>query len=284
MNNLNLGQRVKNLTKKVITRFPIISRYLLGIFLFGAALFLGGMINKGALKDYFPYTPVLLLLLATWLLYRLDKQSLKSIGLTITRKHIFLLAFGVLIGAVAFLGSKYISALYLDETITLRNSVNISAILLSLYYILPQVATEEFLFRGYLFKKTISTTNVVIANVIFSIIFMLIHVLDENVLQNRGMIILLAVSIPVGHLLFATALLKSKTLFFPIGIHLGNNWATRHLISTSSEADSIFLLSNVVTFDTWPPFIMMLLLTNGFFLLVTLVIWKWDVLLGYLKR
>jgi membrane protease YdiL (CAAX protease family) len=156
--------------------------------------------------------------------------------------------------------------------------------LLAFYFILPQVATEEFLFRGYLFKKTIEVSNVVVANIIFSILFMLIHVLDENVLQQRGLIILLAVSIPVGHLLFATALLKSKTLWFPIGLHLGNNWATRHLISNANDSNSIFYLTDVNTFETWTPFIMFLVIFNGFFLLVTFIIWKWDKIVVLIKR
>lgn len=152
------------------------------------------------------------------------------------------------------------------------------------YFILPQVATEEFLFRGYLFKKTIKASNVVIANVIFSILFMLIHVLDENVMSNKGMVILLVITIPVGHLLFATALLKSKTLFFPIGIHLGNNWATRHLISNSNSGDSFLYITDVATFDTWTPFIISILIFNGFFLFVTLLIWKWDKISDLIKR
>ncbi len=105
---------------------------------------------------------------------------------------------------------------------------------------------------------------------------MLIHALDEGVLSNMGMIIMLGVSIPVGHLLFATGLLKSKTLYFPIGLHLGNNWATRHLISSDNSGESIFFIPNTVMFDTWTPFITMLILFNGFYLLVTFLIWKWN--------
>ena len=90
------------------------------------------------------------------------------------------------------------------------------------------------------------------------------------------MIVFFAVTIPVGHLLFATALLKSKSLFFPIGIHLGNNWATHHLISNSNSGDSFLFISEVVNFNTWTPFIISTLIFNGFFLLVTFLIWKWD--------
>ena len=98
--------------------------------------------------------------------------------------------------------------------------------------------------------------------------------LDESVLSNPGHMVLLIISIPVGHLWFATALQRSKTLFFPIGLHLGNNWATRHLISDNGNGESILVVLERVNFETWPSFIGMLLITNGVFLLVALLIWK----------
>lgn len=270
--------------KKLLNNYPNVSSYLLSICLFGLCLVISGLINKGALKEYFPYTSLILLFIATGLIYRSENKSLTAIGLNFNLKNISLLPLGVLIGGVTFLGSKFIRAFYLGESIAISDSVNCSVIFLSFYYILPQVATEELLFRGYLFKKTISITGVVIANVIFSVLFMLIHVIDGNVLSNKGMVILLVVTIPVGHLLFATALLKSKTLFFPIGIHLGNNWATRHLISSNSSGDSLLSITNATTFETWTPFLVMLILTNGFYLLITFLIWKWDKLSQLLKN
>jgi len=41
----------------------------------------------------------------------------------------------------------------------------------------------------------------------------------------------------LGHLLYATALLKSKTLYFPIGLHLGNNWASLVVFSNLDVND-----------------------------------------------
>ncbi len=264
--------------KKLIHKFPIFSKYLLALLLFGICLILSGLINKGFIKEYFPYTSVILLFIATWWLLKSDKQSLKSIGLNSSLRNWSFLPLGVLIGALCFFGAKYCRAVYLGESIEISESVNYSSLLISFYFILPQVATEEFLFRAYLFKKTINTTNVLIANVLFSVLFMLIHVLDENVLSNKGMIILLAITIPVGHLLFATALLKSKTLFFPIGLHLGNNWATRHLLVEGQSENSLMFISETTRFEAWTPFIMSILIFNGFFLLVTFLIWKWDVI------
>ena len=269
--------------KILFQKYPNASRFVLAVVLFVFALFISLILNKGVVKQYFPYTAPLLLIVATWVIYKTEKQSLGAIGLNYNLKNLSYLPLGIIIGAFAFFGARYIRALYVGETFEVSSSIRYSTILLAFYYILPQVATEELIFRGYLFKKTIEVSNVITANVIFSILFMLIHVLDENVLSNKGMILMLVVSIPVGHLLFATALLKSKTLFFPIGLHLGNNWATRHLISSSNSGDSIFYIPDVVTFETWMPFIIMLIVFNGFFLLITFVIWKWENIIAILK-
>jgi len=269
--------------KTLLKKYPIGSRFVLAILLFALALILSGLINKGVIKMYFPYASAILLGIATWLLYKTDKKSLREIGLNLSLRNISFLPLGVCIGAIAFLTTKYARALYTGESIVVSETVNYSTILYALYIILPTVAVEEFLFRGYLFKKTIDTTNVIVANVIFSILFMLIHVFDENVINNKGMMIFLIISIPVGHLLFATALLKSKTLLFPIGLHLGNNWATQHVITDSDTGDSFLYIINNASFDTWPEFIGFILIFNSVFLFFTFLIWKWDAIFGVKK-
>ncbi|MCK0108843.1 CPBP family intramembrane metalloprotease [Flavobacteriaceae bacterium S0825] len=270
--------------KILFQKHPNASRFVLAIVLFVFVLAISVIVNKGVVKQYFPYTAPLLLIVATWILCKTDKKSLYAIGINLNLKNLSFLPLGVFIGAIALFGAKYVRALYTGETMELSSSINYATMAYAFYFILPQVATEELLFRGYLFKKTIEVSNVIITNIVFSILFMLIHVLDDSVLSNKGAIIMLVIGIPVGHLLFATALLKSKTLFFPIGLHLGNNWSTRHLITNSNSGDSILYISNVATFDAWTSFLITIILFNGFFLLVTLVIWKWDKILTLFKR
>lgn len=262
--------------KSLLIKFPVLTRFLFAILLFGSALFLSGMVNKGEIKEYFPYASTIFLLAATCILFKTDNKSLHDIGLNFKLKTIVFLPFGVLIGVCAFLIAKYLRAIYTGETFNISSEINYKSILYGLYTILPTVAVEEFLFRGYLFKKTIEISSVTTANFIFSILFTSIHVFDSGVINNLPMIVFLTISIPVGHLLFATALLKSKSLFFPIGIHLGNNWATMHLITTSNDGESFFYILNKARFETWPSFITFIILWNGFYLFVTYLIWKWN--------
>lgn len=261
--------------KKLVLKYSNLYTYFLALFLFGIALFVSALINNGFIKTYFPYTAVILLAIATWLLHKRENKSLNEIGFNFKIRNLLLLPLGILIAATTFLLAKYLRALCLNETINLATEIDYKTILTTFYFILPTVAVEEFLFRGYLFKKTIELSSVVKANIIFSILFTLIHVLDDTVLNSPGKLVLLTISIPVGHLLFATALIKSKSIYFPIGLHLGNNWATRHLVSNSNE-NSIFHVTNTANFDTWFSFILFLILWNCIFLFVTFLIWKWD--------
>ncbi|WP_460218337.1 CPBP family intramembrane glutamic endopeptidase [Psychroserpens sp. MEBiC05023] len=271
--------------KTLVSKYPTISRFLLAILLYGSALFLSGIIDTPFFKRYFPFTSVLLLLIATWILFKTDNKSLKDLGLNLSLRTISFLPLGVLIGAAAFVLAKFCRGLYTGESIELTTSeINYNTILYGFYTILPAVVIEELLFRGYAFKKTIETTNIVIANIIFGVLFMLVHILDRNIMQNMGMVIFLAICIPVGHLLFATALVKSKTLFFPIGIHLGNNWATRHLLTKNNNGDSILFIPDTVSFETWTPFIMVIIIFNGVFLFVTYLIWKWNDFPSFKKK
>ena len=185
------------------------------------------------------------------------------------------LILGLVIGVAAMLAVTWLRTLYTGEVWHVSSAIDGSGLAKSLYYILPTVMVQEIMFRGYPFTRTISKYGVVKANVIFAFLFMLVHVLDRDVLQNPAQVIMLAITIPVGHLWFATALLRSKTLLFPIGLHWGNNWAVTHLAGTTDNSQSLFYLTGQQVYQTWPPFIIMLLIFNAFFLLVTLAIWKW---------
>jgi len=98
--------------KMLLQKFPVASRYIIAIILFAVVLFISMLVNKGVIKQYVPYTAPLLLALATWLLYKTERQSLKAIGLNFSLRNISFLPLGILIGAFAFFGARYLRALY----------------------------------------------------------------------------------------------------------------------------------------------------------------------------
>jgi membrane protease YdiL (CAAX protease family) len=262
--------------KLVFQKFPIATKFIFALLLFAFSLFISGLINKGLVKQYFPYSATISLLIATYILFKTDNKSLNDIGLNFKRKNLKFLPLGIVIGAIAFLIAKWLRAIYCGETFNISTEINYKTILYGFYTMLPMVAVEEFLFRGYLLKKTIEISSVIKANIIFSILFLSVHVFDNEVINSIPKIIFTVITIPVGHLLFSVALLKAKSLFFPIGIHLGNNWATQHLITTNNNGNSLLFISDIGTFETWSSFILFIILWNSFFLLVIYLMWKWN--------
>lgn len=254
-------------------KVPTTVRFLLAILLGASALVLTGVISK-----YLPvpFIDVTLLVIVTWFLYRTEGKSVKALGLNITAKHLLFLILGLLIGIAALGLENFLRSVYTGERWSINSRIDQSALWKALYIILPSVIVQELIFRGYLFAKTIEITNVVIANVILGILFMLVHVLDRHVTQNIWQLVFLIVSIPIGHLLFATALLRSKTLYFPIGLHWGNNWANSCLIGYDKNENTVFHINNPYVSQSWKSFIILLVIFNVFFLLVTFIIWKWN--------
>src|SRR5215831_16425697 len=169
--------------KDIFVRFPVISRFLLAILLGCGALILTGVISKFL---PIPFIDVTLLIIVTWLMYKTDGKSLREIGLNITTKHLFFLLLGLVIGLAALGIESFIRTIYTGEHWFINPSVDQPALWKALYMVLPSVVVQELMFRGYLFTKTIEVTNIVTANIIFSILFMLVHVLDRDVMQNTG--------------------------------------------------------------------------------------------------
>ena len=261
--------------KQFFQRFPFWSRILLALVLGCVALFLSGIIyGLFPIKPYFPFVAELLLILFTWLLYRTDGQGLSALGLNLTFRNLAYLFWGLGIGVVALTVANWLRTLYTGEVWYLSSNVDTVTLLKSLYFILPTVMVQELMFRGYLFTKTIKRYGVIWANVLFAVVFMLVHVIDRDVLQSFPRALFLFISIPVGHLWFAVALLRSKTLLFPIGLHWGNNWAVQHVLGMADNQQSLFYLTDQKVYNTWPPFFIMLIIFNVFFLLVTWAIWK----------
>lgn len=267
--------------KKVFHRYPYPAKVLLATALGAAIIMASGFVyNAVPLKPWFPFVGEALLIGATVLLYRTEKDALPPVGLSPTCRHLGYLLLGLVIGLAALWVVTWLRTFYTGEGWYLSSAVDATALLKSLYFILPSVMMQELLFRGYLFTKTVSRFGVAVANVAFAILFMLVHVLDRDVLLHPAQVVSLAVCIPVGHLWFATALLRSRTLFFPIGLHWGNNWAVQHLFGTADDRQHLFYLTHQKEVASWTSFAVLLLIFTVFFLLVTWATWKvrWPVL------
>ncbi|HKI46099.1 MAG TPA: CPBP family intramembrane glutamic endopeptidase [Balneolales bacterium] len=196
------------------------------------------------------YLSPLLLLVLTWLLYRKEGKNLSELGINFKRRNIFFLPLGIVAGILFFCVLLYLQMLRNGIQIHINQNADYTLIFSSVFVLLQGVLNEELIFRGYCLKETMNRIGFMKANLIFGFFFIVWHWIAFNAWGNY-LLMLSLVSTGFGHFLFAAALVKSETLYFPVGIHLGNNWAQRYLFSASMTGinakpshDILFILTS----------------------------------------
>lgn len=224
--------------------YPNLSRLLLFVVLILIALFLPDFLPlpRGT-QEVFPFIGLILVVLANWILYKTEKKNLDELGFNFKGINLKYLPFGLILGIAAVLAGYYLKSFLTGDKIIFHQNINYLDILKNLYWILPTAAVQEFICRSYGYKKLISIYNLRIANLVAVVVFVSMH----NIF-NIGIFgaIFYAISIVIGHFVFANALLKSGTIFFAIGIHWGSNIANNQLFTEEKLSTSILFLEKVI--------------------------------------
>ena len=194
---------------------------------------LGGFILNGLLRVPSQITNVIVIiaiLLITWLAYKKEAKNLSELGLNLKLTNLGFGILGILLGGIFIIPLVYIIALIKGYPVVFNQTFSVSYVLSGLWLLLPTVILEELVFRGICLNKTVEISGVTTANIIFATTFILSHWINLGALGNPVQMTILLIT-GLGHILYATAFLKSKTLYFPIGIHLGNNWVNLFVFS-----------------------------------------------------
>ncbi len=224
---------------------------------------------------------VIILVLLSYFLYKKEGRNLSALGLQIATSRFRYFPIGLIIGIAVFCTLLFFQKLYNGIGISLNPDARYPLVLLGLLLALPGVLMEELIFRGYCFQKAIGATGFNRANFLFAFLFVVWHWVALNAWGNYAVMLSLFTT-AFGHFLFATAFRRSGTLWFPIGIHLGNNWAARNLFgyqmagSSDAKYDAVYMLSDQgqvhSTFHTVTSY----LITFGVFLLFSALISWWH--------
>jgi membrane protease YdiL (CAAX protease family) len=197
------------------------------------AFILGGFILNGLFKIPSQLANIIVIvafLFITWAAYKKEGKNLSELGLNLNAKNIGFALLGIVLGGAFIIPLVYIIAFIKGYPVVFNQAFNGSYVISGLWLLLPAVMLEELAFRGICFKKTVEIAGVVKANFIFASLFILSHWINLGAFGNPVAMTILLIT-GLGHILYATAFLKSKTLYFPIGIHLGNNWVNLFVFS-----------------------------------------------------
>ena len=261
--------------KKLFLSYPGISRLILGALLTTLALIVSGIlpIPIPRFSEYFPFTGVLLIVLATGFMYRTENKNLSALGFDLRPGNLLFLPLGLLLGFAAYFAGFCPVMLMVNGHWRVNPGVNYRSVLQQLYWVLPAAAVQEFLIRGYCYKKLIELSSVTTATVVLGLVFIFTHDF-----WNGGpmQMITYALTLFIGHLMLSAALLRSGTIYFAIGIHWGNNFATGNILPEGSGARSLFVITNSTnnSNSSWL-YLGVFLVANLGFIILTVVIWKW---------
>jgi membrane protease YdiL (CAAX protease family) len=262
--------------KKLLTERPLIAAVLAFIAFFAAVIGLSMFLGDNLRGNYIKAAVVLLMIGG---LYYLEGKDLTELGLSYKRLHLLLI--GIVIGVIYFSLLFAIQMRRNDITIEFNKNLNWALFFSGFMYILGSVVIEELIFRGYSFKKTFEQIGIVKTNLIFASLYVIYHWFALNSWGNWEAMLGL-ITTGFGHLLFATAFTQSRTLFLPMGIHWGNNWAQRYFFSVKNMGvadannlnDSLFSINVPDEEYSTMHDVGSYVVTLGYFLLFTYLIWK----------
>ena len=273
LNSSNFGTSFQGLIylfMSLFQRYPNVSRLLLFVLLIVIALILPDFLGfTGEIQYVFPFTGLILVVIANWILYRTENTTLAAIGFSFSARNLSYLPVGLLLGISAVLLGYYLKCLLTGDHIIINHGFSPTEILKHLYWILPTAAVQEFICRSYGYHKLISTFNLRVANLVVVVVFIAMH----NVF-NIGIFsaIFYSISLIIGHFAFANALLSSGTIYFAIGLHWGSNVANNQLFTDEKLSTSLLFLEKVVATEPSGPnpigiLLYLLALNIGFILL-----------------
>jgi membrane protease YdiL (CAAX protease family) len=258
----------------MLLRKPAIKIAVIFILFFAIVVVLSTMFGYQTLGGYI--APLVLLSITAWL-YQREGKSLAVLGLTPLKGNLMLLPIGLLLGIIFYTGGMYLVLLQKGLSIGYNQAADFSLVAAGILFFIQGVLNEELIFRGYCFQQTATRYGVVAANVVFAFLFLVWHWFSWDAWGNIGLMVS-AITVCFGHFLFATAYLKSGTLFLPIGIHLGNNWAVKHfaVYQDSNQPvtrEALFIVTGTVE-NTDSGEALTVLITIGWMLLFTALVWK----------
>lgn len=186
---------------------------------------------------------LLVIFLVSWLLLRrVFHEPLAVLGIAPSRRRIQELMCGMLfmavVGVINFLGQAHVK----EVSYQLNPEYGFGKFLGASFWVLKAVVLEELAFRGALLYLLIKYIGAIRACLVSSILFGVYHWFSYEVFGSR--FILMAYIFLVtgaGGWMFSYAFARTRSLYAPIGLHLGWNLVTAVVFSQGPVGDQLLL-------------------------------------------
>lgn len=198
---------------------------------------------------------ILVILAISWLLlYFIEKKHITALGLLPVGKRLKQFGIGFLITAVLCVLTQILEAFLREASWRVNEAITPQAVLQSIWWDLKSVLTEELLFRGALLYILIHRLGSKAAIAISAIAFGVYHWFSYGMFSvSLGMIVVFLGTGLMGFA-WAWAFAKTRSIFLPLGLHLGWNVIYNTLFSKGPLGESILSPTTGEALTGWPSF------------------------------
>ena len=188
---------------------------------------------------------IIIELIISWLLLRFTaKKDLSVLGFKPSRIRLTQWSIGLLLAAAICSLYHMMTTAFISNSWILNKQLTWSAAFMSLWWVLKSVLFEELLFRGALLYLAIEKWGSTKACLFSAVCFGVYHWFSYNAFGNPfQMGIIFGMTAIFGWML-AVSFAKTKSLYLPIGLHLGWNLFNIIVFSNGPLGKQLFMKVN----------------------------------------
>lgn len=188
---------------------------------------------------------ILIQLAVSWLLlWLVERKDLTILGLKPTTDRIRNFTFGFIVAATIFTIYCLTTTFLTGNNWTINDYFSIRDFVTSTWWTIKSVIFEELIFRGALLYILIQKSNERTACLVSAIAFGIYHWFSFGVLGNSVQMTYVFVSTGIWGLMLAFAFSRTKSLYLPMGLHLGWNLFSIVVFSQGPLGDQFLINSN----------------------------------------
>lgn len=167
---------------------------------------------------------ILVALALSWLLlWFFEKKHLTVLGIVPNNTRLINLCIGFLLASICCLIYFGVKTLFENIPIIINKNFTMMAALKSSWWVFISVLFEELIFRGALLYLAIKFIGVAKACILSAVCFGIYHWFTFNAFGNPVEMLFIFLMTGLWGYMFAMAFARTRSLYLPVGLHLGWN-------------------------------------------------------------
>ncbi|MDE5439481.1 CPBP family intramembrane metalloprotease [Elizabethkingia meningoseptica] len=188
---------------------------------------------------------IIIELIISWLLLRfIVRKNLSALGLQPSKSRLIQWSIGFFLAAVSCSLYHLMTTVFIPNRWSINQQLTSNIVLTGFWWVLKSVLFEELLFRGALLYIAIEKWSTKKACTISAVAFGVYHWFSYNAFSNPFQMGIIFVMTGIFGWMLAYAFAKTKSMYLPIGLHLGWNLFNIIIFSNGPLGKQFFVKAN----------------------------------------